>query len=333
MDYNKWAKFFGICAQLFPTRKPAQIPGNSLRGEDGLVAGLIFDIKRYAIHDGPGIRTTVFFKGCLLSCWWCHNPEGRFSDMELMIWPNRCIGCRSCVSSCANRAISTRDGSIVTNRDKCKVCGVCVEKCPTNAREIVGKWVSVNELMHEVEKDFPFYEGSGGITASGGEPLIQPVFLDAFLSACKEKDIHTALDTSGYAEKRILMKISKNVDLFLYDLKVMDDEKHRLYTGVSNKRILENLELLDTLDKKIIIRFPLIPHINSNGENIRNMCEFISRLRNVKEVAVLPYHRLGVEKARRLSKEARVFDKPSNRMLNHTLKLIKSLGLKVKIGG
>jgi pyruvate formate lyase activating enzyme len=208
-----------------------------------------------------------------------------------------------------------------------------VEKCPTNAREIVGKWVSVNELMHEVEKDFPFYEGSGGITASGGEPLIQPVFLDAFLSACKEKDIHTALDTSGYAEKRILMKISKNVDLFLYDLKVMDDEKHRLYTGVSNKRILENLELLDTLDKKIIIRFPLIPHINSNGENIRNMCEFISRLRNVKEVAVLPYHRLGVEKARRLSKEARVFDKPSNRMLNHTLKLIKSLGLKVKIGG
>jgi pyruvate formate lyase activating enzyme len=226
------------------------------------------------------------------------------------------------------------DKSIVTDRNKCKACGVCPEKCPANAREIIGKSFSVTELMQEVEKDIPFYEESGGgVTVSGGEPLTQPAFLHAFLSTCKEKGIHTALDTSGYAEKEILMKISKNVDLFLYDLKVMDDRKHRRYTGVSNKKILRNLELLDSLGKKIIVRFPLIPHINSNKDNIHNMCEFISDLRNVKEIDVLPYHKLGVEKASRLGKEAKIFEKPSDEMLDHSLRMMKSFGLKVKIGG
>jgi len=300
---------------------------------DELVAGLIFDIKRYAIHDGPGIRTTVFFKGCLLSCWWCHNPEGRSSGTELMIWPSRCIKCRTCISVCANSAISIVDNSIVTDRNKCKVCGVCAEKCPANAREIVGKRVSVTELMQEVEKDIPFYEKSGGVTVSGGEPLAQPVLLDAFLGACKEKGIHTALDTSGHAEREILVKISKNVDLFLYDIKIMDNEKHRLYTGVSNTRILKNLELLDSLGKRIVLRFPLIPYINSTEDNIRTMCEFVSDLRNIKEIDILPYHKLGVEKARRLSKEVRIFEKPSIEMLDHSLRLIRSFGLKVKIGG
>lgn len=297
-------------------------------------AGLIFDIKRYAIHDGPGIRTTVFFKGCSLSCQWCHNPEGRLSGTELMLWPSRCIGCQICISACPNSAISILHNSITTDRDKCEVCGVCAERCPANAREIVGQMVSVKELMLEVERDMPFYERSGGgITVSGGEPLVQPVFLNAFLRTCKERGIHTALDTSGYAERDVLTNISKNVDLLLYDLKIMNNDKHKRYTGVGNKQILKNLEALDTLGNTIIIRFPLIPQINSDNENIRAMCKLVSRLRNVKGIDVLPYHKLGVEKARRLGKETKVFEKPSDEVLSQSLKSIKGYGLEVKIGG
>lgn len=298
-----------------------------------MAEGIIFDVKRYAIHDGPGIRTTVFFKGCPLSCWWCHNPEGLSFSKELMVWPNRCIKCRICTSACPNSAISISNDSIVTDRDKCKSCGICAEKCPAGAREIVGEKVSVDKLMQEVEKDLPFYEGSGGVTVSGGEPLSQPAFLHALLSRCREKGIHTTVDTSGYAEKKTLAKISRNVDLFLYDLKVMDSRKHKLYTGVSNKHIIANLKLLDTLGKKTFIRFPLVPYVNSNRANIRAMCELASGLRNVNGVDVLPYHRLGVEKAKRLGKEVKIFEKPSDTMLKQSLRSIKSYGLAAKIGG
>jgi len=313
-----------------PTNKKLQTRDKSSREKK---TGLIFDIKRYAIHDGPSIRTTIFFKGCPLSCWWCHNPEGQLSGLELMIWPNRCIGCRTCVSTCGSQAISIMENSIVTDRDKCKMCGVCAEKCPTKAREVVGKWVSVNELMQEVEKDLLFYEGSGGVTLSGGEPLAQPVFLDALLNACRKKNIHTALDTCGYADKEILIKIHKNVDLFLYDLKVMDDRKHKLYTGVSNKQIMKNLELLNALGKNIIIRFPLIPYVNSSKDSILAICKFISKLQNIKEIDVLPYHRLGIEKAKRLNKEAKTFEKPSDELLQNCLEVIKNFGFEPKIGG
>jgi pyruvate formate lyase activating enzyme len=194
--------------------------------------------------------------------------------------------------------------------------------------------VSVKGLMLEVERDMPFYERSGGgITVSGGEPLVQPVFLNAFLRTCKERGIHTALDTSGYAERDVLTNISKNVDLLLYDLKIMNNDKHKRYTGVGNKQILENLEALDTLGNTIIIRFPLIPQINSDNENIRAMCKLASRLRSVKGIDVLPYHKLGVEKARRLDKGAKVFETPSDEVLSQALKSIEGYGLEVKIGG
>lgn len=299
-----------------------------------MITGMIFDIKRYAIHDGPGIRTTLFFKGCPLHCWWCHNPEGQSFDPELMIWPERCINCRTCVSACPNSAVSTANGSIVTDRSKCKACGVCAEKCPANAREIVGKKFSVDGLMQEAEKDVPFYdESGGGITISGGEPLAQPMFLNAFSSACKKEGIHVALDTNGYAKTEIVMKVSRNVDLFLYDLKVMDDKKHKLHTGVSNKLILKNLKRLDSLGKRIIVRFPLIPSVNSDEENVRSMSDFVSRLKNVEEIDILPYHRLGVEKAKRLGKTAKSFKNLSNEMVENIAKELKSFGLKVKIGG
>ena len=298
-----------------------------------MAEGLIFDIKRYAIHDGPGIRTTVFFKGCPLSCWWCHNPEGQFFSRELMVWPDRCIKCQTCISTCPNSAISLSNSSIVTERDKCKVCGVCTAKCPASAREIVGKTVSVDEVMKEIEKDHEFYGESGGLTASGGEPLTQPVFLHALLNKCEAAGIHTTVDTSGYVEKKTLAKISSEVDLFLYDLKMMDPEKHKLHTGVSNRPIIENLKMLDKLGKQIIIRFPLIPRVNNAEADITSMCELVSGLKNVEGISILPYHRLGVDKAKRLGKKARVHAKPSDRLLNQSMRLIRSYGLVVSVGG
>jgi pyruvate formate lyase activating enzyme len=298
-----------------------------------MVEGLIFDIKRYAIHDGPGIRTTVFFKGCPLHCWWCHNPEGQSFTRELMLWPDRCIKCQACISACPNSAISLLNNSIVTERDKCRVCGVCAAKCPASAREIVGKTVSADEVMKEVAKDHEFYGESGGLTASGGEPLAQPAFLHALLNECKAAGIHTTVDTSGYAEKKTLAKMSSKVDLFLYDLKMMDSGKHTLHTGVSNKPIIENLKLLDKLGKQLIIRFPLIPRVNSAEPNITSMCELVSGLNNVEGISLLPYHKLGVDKAKRLGKKSRVYVKPSDRLLKQSMRLIRSYGLVVSVGG
>lgn len=296
-----------------------------------MAAGLIFDIKRYAIHDGPGIRTTVFFKGCPLSCWWCHNPEGIEFRRELMVWPNRCIKCQTCMSACPNSAISISNNSIVTERDKCKVCGICASKCPANAREIVGKTVSVDDVMHEVEKDREFYGETGGLTVSGGEPFAQSVFLRVLLNRCKAVGIHTTVDTSGYVESKILTKISNMVDLFLYDLKIMDCKKHKQHTGVSNKPIIENLRILDRLGKQIIVRFPLIPRINNTEDNIASMCELLSELKNVECISILPYHRLGVDKAKRLGRVVRVCTNPSDKLLNQTIKLIQSFGLAVNV--
>ena len=299
-----------------------------------MVTGLIFDIKRYAIHDGPGIRTTVFFKGCPLSCMWCHNPEGHSFKPKLMIWPDRCIKCRTYVQVCPNSAILYVNNLIITDHNKCKVCGACTEVCPTIAREIVGKYMTVEELLNEVKRDLPFYEESGGgVTVSGGEPLAQPEFLHAFLIICKENSIHTALDTSGYAETEIIKKISKYVDLFLYNIKIMDDERHKLYTGVSNKLVLYNLKVIDSLGKRIWIRFPLIPGVNGDEINIHAMGEFISKLKNVEELDILPYHELGIDKARRLGMEMRIFEKPSGEMIRNIKEELEDFGLKVRVGG
>jgi pyruvate formate lyase activating enzyme len=271
----------------------------------------------------------VFFKGCPLHCWWCHNPEGQSFSPELMVWPDRCIKCQTCISTCPNSAISLSHNLIITERDKCKVCGVCATKCPASAREIVGKTASADEVMKEVEKDHEFYGESGGLTASGGEPLAQHAFLHALLAKCKDAGIHTTVDTSGYAEKKSLAKISSKVDLFLYDLKIMDSKKHKLHTGVSNKLIIENLKMLDKLGKQIIIRFPLIPRVNSAEADITSMCELVSGLKNVEGISILPYHKLGADKAKRLGRKSRVCAKPSDRLLSRSLSLIKSYGLAV----
>jgi len=205
-----------------------------------MIRGTIFDIKKYAIHDGPGIRTTVFFKGCPLRCRWCHNPEGQSSKPEMFVRPSRCLKeCSECLSVCEREAISRTEISPVIDRERCNSCGKCAEVCPAEAIEVVGRQMSVQEVMAEVEKDMIFHdESGGGVTFSGGEPLLQPVFLSTLLEKSKEKDIHTTVDTSGYASFEIMEEIAKNVDLFLYDLKIMDEKKHKEYTGKSNKVIL-----------------------------------------------------------------------------------------------
>ncbi len=274
--------------------------------------GVIFDLRKFSIHDGPGIRTTVFFKGCPMGCWWCHNPEGMHKQQEIMINPARCIKeCQECLNIC--NSISKKE-KISIDKKTCNLCGKCALACPAEAIEMVGKNVSVKDVMDKIEEDKVFYEVSGGgATFSGGEPLMQPDFLKALLSNCKEKGIHTALDTSGYAPYApysIIESMMGNVDLFLYDLKVMDDGMHRKYTGVSNALILRNLAELSKAHKNIEIRFPLIPLITDTDENVKQVLEFLTKL-GIRRISLLPFHVIGYKKYERLGLENRMLVAPS----------------------
>jgi pyruvate formate lyase activating enzyme len=297
-------------------------------------SGIVFDIQRFALHDGPGIRTTVFFKGCPLSCWWCHNPEGQATEPEIIFWENRCIGCESCLKVCSNSAISRSADSLLTDKGKCTLCGNCTEVCPSGAREIIGRKVSVSKVIEEIEKDIIFYDQSGGgVTFSGGEPLMQPDFLDELLVCCKEKEIHRTVDTCGFAETETLLKIARNVDLFLYDLKLMDDHKHKSFTGVSNELILRNLKELALHHKNIIIRMPIIPEINDDDKNTYETGEFVTSLKAVKQIDLLPYNELSIEKHKRLKRPYSLLESQSlsDERINEIAENLKRFGLKVKI--
>jgi pyruvate formate lyase activating enzyme len=298
--------------------------------------GLIFDIKRFAIHDGPGIRTTVFFKGCPLSCWWCHNPESQSPSPELMVRPTRCIeGCRECCSCCHVQAISKGNG-IVVEREKCDVCMACVETCPSEALQMVGRVARVEELIAEIEKDIVFFdESKGGVTFSGGEPLMQPTFLASLLRACKKRGIHTSLDTSGHAPFHTIEGILDTVDLFIYDIKLLDEESHKMYTGVSNRLILKNLEKLTKLHDDVEVRVPLIPHITDTEENISSLPMFLSSLDKVRNVVLLPYHNSAKKKYEGLDRENRMGNTPTSptEEIDRIKKRFTECGFGVKIGG
>ncbi len=207
--------------------------------------GLIAQIVRSAVHDGPGVRTVVFFKGCPLRCHWCHSPETQSPRAEVVLHADRCLECGACEAACTHGAIIAQGGARGVNRTRCRVCGDCTAGCPTGARTIVGRMVSVEALLDEIERDTVFYDQSqGGVTISGGEPLSQPRFLAALLARCRERRIHTAVETCGHAPPRTLLAVAQWTDLFLYDLKLMSDARHRVATGQSNRRILENLRLL-----------------------------------------------------------------------------------------
>lgn len=298
--------------------------------------GLIFDLRKYSILDGPGIRTTVFFKGCLLRCLWCHNPEGQSFTPELMIRPGRCLKeCSECLSVCEPAALVKTADIPVLDRNRCTACRICADVCPTQAIEIVGRRVDVSEVISEIEKDRIFFEESGGgVTFSGGEPLSQPDFLDALLSQCRKKDIHTAVDTCGFAPGEVLDKIADKVDLFLYDLKLMDEGKHKEFTGESNEGILENLKRLAEKQKNIVIRLPLIPNINDDEQNLSRIAEFLCSLKGISQIGLLPFHRLGMEKYKGLQKRnpSENFASPSAEKLEKIKRDLTSYGFTVLIG-
>ena len=300
-----------------------------------IAKGFVFDIKKFAVDDGPGIRTTIFLKGCPLRCQWCHNPEGQSSVSELMYRDKKCVRCNECVSVCPNQAFSSGRSKLGIDRSACSLCGLCAVRCPSGALSLVGREVSVQEVMTEVGKDAAFYEESGGgVTLSGGEPLWQIGFTSAVLRECKSRGIRTAVDTCGYGSSNAIRRIRDSVDLFLYDLKIMDDAKHRKYTGKSNKQILRNFETLANHGNELLVRLPLIPGVNDDRKNIQMTADFVLK-NGVKRVCLLPYHRIGVEKYRSLGKRyfLNSVRTPSEQKMNHIKARFEACGLMVKIGG
>jgi pyruvate formate lyase activating enzyme len=296
--------------------------------------GMIFDIKQVAVHDGPGIRTTVFFKGCSLSCWWCHNPEGISPTPEIFSHHYKCINCGMCDDVCTEHAIEQIEDGVSIQREKCTVCGRCAEICPTGALRMVGRDILVDGVMEEIGKSRLYYDFSGGgVTFSGGEPLMQPQFLKRLLKECQDEGIHTALDTSGYASPRIFASILKEVDLFLYDLKIWNDENHKKYTGGSNVEIIKNIQTLTRKRKDLIIRFPVIPEITGTKENVANILDLVSSL-TIQRIDLLPFHDVE-EKYDRLGKEWKMKGTcaPSEELLKDISKKIEDNGIPVKIGG
>jgi pyruvate formate lyase activating enzyme len=269
---------------------PSQDRTNGLTEE---IRGTIFDVKRFAVHDGPGIRTTVFLKGCPLACLWCHNPESISRRPQLVYNPQRCIGCGRCYEVCPQGVHALQDGDRAIDWGRCVACGTCAKECFAGALEIAGREVTVQEAMAQVALDRPFYQRSGGgMTLSGGEPLAQYAFTRALLARAKAEGVHTALDTSGYAPWARLEALLSDVNLVLYDLKHMDSERHRALTGVPNERILENLRRLDAVGQPIWVRIPLIPGANDGQANYEALGQFLSGLQHVAQIEILRYHRL-----------------------------------------
>lgn len=264
---------------------------------------VITNIQRYAVHDGPGIRTTVFFKGCPLKCMWCHNPETQSYEIGIMYDQNKCSRCGTCEKKCPEGAITVHNEKIFTDMNKCKCCGSCADFCINAAREIVGKEYSLQELIREIEKDRVFYEQSGGgITLSGGEPMVNIDFVEKLINICDEKGISVVVDTCGNVPYENFIRVKDKVNRFLYDLKLADSKRHKKYTGVDNTLILENLRRLSNDGADINLRIPLIEGVNADEENIKQTIDIVKEL-NVHNVNLLPYHDIAKDKYRKLNIE------------------------------
>jgi pyruvate formate lyase activating enzyme len=267
--------------------------------------GLIFSIQRFAVHDGPGIRVGVFFKGCPLRCWWCHSPESQSTKPELMLKADRCLACGACYDACPNEAVFTTPTGYDTNRDRCAGCGTCADACPTGARAIAGREFTVPELMREIDKDRVFIDRShGGVTFSGGEPLMQWVFLGEAIDACRAAGLHTAVETSGFGTRHALA-IAARADLVFFDLKLFNEDRHRWYTGVSNRIILDNFAALAANHADVRVRVPVVPGVNDDDENLSDIATFAAT-HGVKTIERLPYHTAGAAKYARLGRRYRL---------------------------
>jgi pyruvate formate lyase activating enzyme len=259
-------------------------------------SGIIFDIQRFSVHDGPGIRTLVFFKGCPLACLWCSNPESQRFDPELLFDPTTCLACGGCVEVCPHGAVWRTGERLAYDRGRCPACGACADVCPAEARTVAGRRVAAQDVVAEVLKDAPFYANSGGgVTLGGGEPLAQSDFAREILERCRLNGVHTAIETCGHVPWGVLESILPWTDLFLYDLKHVDAETHRAQTGGDIALILSNLERLVGAGAKAIVRVPVIPGFNDTAEDIRAIAEQVARL-GIGELHLLPYHRLGQNK-------------------------------------
>jgi len=267
--------------------------------------GLIFDIKKFALHDGPGIRTTVFFKGCPLRCTWCHNPESFLAEPELSVSPEKCIGCGACIEACPQGAHkSADDGPPEYQRELCTQCGKCVEVCYSGALQMIGREMTVEEVMTELRKDAPFYQTSGGgVTVSGGEPLLQSEFVTELLRQCKAEGFHTALDTCGQAPWEAIETVIEHVDLVLYDVKEVDTARHEQHTGAPNEQITDNLRRLGRCGVPIEIRIPIIQGMNDSLQYAESAGEFLAGIENITAVRLLAYHRLAAAKYARLGRD------------------------------
>lgn len=310
----------GQAAELVPSQTDAP------RGE-------CFDIQRFSIHDGPGIRTTVFLKGCPLSCLWCHNPESQARLPEIRIIASRCIECGACGPACPQ---GLAGGPWLPDPARCQRCGACADACPTGARQLVGRSYGVAELLDAVERDRPFYdESGGGITFSGGEPLYQPRFLLACLELARGRGLHTAVDTSGFASQATVLAVAARTSLFLYDLKTLDPDRHLAYTGVPLAPILRNLRALDRAGARIWLRVPFVPGYNDDPANLEALGTLAASLRHTRRLHLLPYHRLGAAKYARLGRPDRLGEvqPPSAAVMEDAAAYLRSFGLDVFVGG
>lgn len=300
-------------------------------------SALTFDIKRYAINDGPGIRITIFLKGCPLNCHWCHNPESISPQVQKLFTRSKCIGCGECVKVCPSEACRLAKEEIITVKELCTLCGKCAEVCPTLATEMSGHKQTVAELLEIIEKERPFFDQSGGgVTFSGGEPLLYPEFLCDILDACGERNIHRCIDTAGLVKTETLLDVAKRTDLFLFDLKHMDSAKHKQWTGVGNELILHNLCALAESGAMVQIRIPLIRGVNADRDNIAAAARFIASLPGAKKpINLLPYHNIASGKDQRLglSRDQSSMSEPTDEEIAAAVATFAQSGLTATVGG